>query len=111
MSGDTAALPSTEAPLSLLAGVRRILLHPVFLLCLLAALSVVAYMILRGHNTRPIGSDGFGYYLPLPATFIYHDLSLSFLNDPDRASEIIAQYRFKDGHFQGLAPVGDGYRR
>ncbi len=109
MSGDMAALPA-ETPLSLFASVRRTLLHPVFLLCLLAALSVVAYMMLRGHNTRPIGSDGFGYYLPLPATFIYRDLSLSFLNDPDRAPEIIAQYRFKDGHFQGLAPVGDGYR-
>jgi hypothetical protein len=94
---------------SAVAAVRRLLLHPVFLVCLLAALSVVAYAILGGQNTRPIRSDGWGYYLPLPATFIYGDPSLSFLNAPDLPPEV-AQYRFRDGSWQGLAPEGTGYR-
>jgi hypothetical protein len=88
---------------------RRMLLHPVFMLCLAAALCVVAYAQISGRNTRPIGSDGWGYYLPLPALFIYGDPSLSFLNKPDLPHDV-AQYRAKDGIWQGLSPTDTGYR-
>jgi hypothetical protein len=85
------------------------LIHRVFLSCFAAALCVVAFALISGHNTRPIGSDGWGYYLPLPAFFIYGDPSLSFLNNPDLPQDV-AQYRAKDGIWQGLSPTDTGYR-
>jgi hypothetical protein len=81
--------------------------HPVFLACLAAALAMVSYMILI-HGWGSIGSDGWGYYLPLPATFLHHDLGLSFLNDT-QLPYAIAKYRFPDGSWQGLSPFGTGY--
>ena len=41
----------------------------------LGALGIAAVYYL-GFNNPPIRSDGLGYYLYLPATFIYHDFSL-----------------------------------
>ena len=88
---------------------RRVVLDRVFLTCFAAALLVVAFAQISGHNTRPIGSDGWGYYLPLPALFIYGDPSLSFLNSPDLPHDV-SQYRAADGIWQGLSPWGSGYR-
>lgn len=82
---------------------RRVVLDRVFLTCFAAALLVVAFAQISGHNTRPIGSDGWGYYLPLPALFIYGDPSLSFLNSPDLPHDV-SQYRAADG-------IGRGSRR
>jgi hypothetical protein len=86
---------------------RMMLRHPIFLACLAAALAMVSYMIfIRGWCS--IRSDGWGYYLPLPATFVYHDLGLSFLNDPELPYDV-AKYRFPDGTWQGLSSSGTGY--
>src|SRR4029077_9507147 len=76
--------------------------------CLAAALGMAAKMMIR-HNGRSIASDGWGYYLPLPATFIYGDLGLSFLNAPDLPHQV-DQNRLPDGTWQGLSPSGTGYR-
>jgi hypothetical protein len=93
---------------SSLAAGWRALIHPVFVSCLVAALCVVAYAMLSGHNRRPIASDGWGYYLPLPATLIYGDPGLSFLNDPNLPRDV-AQYRLPGPHWQGLKPACTGY--
>jgi len=57
-----------------------------------------------------IRSDGWGYYLYLPAIFIYHDLHFSFLKSANLPSEV-ARYRATDGIWQGLSgDGGTGYR-
>jgi hypothetical protein len=57
-----------------------------------------------------IRSDGWGYYLYLPAVFIYHDLHFSFLKSASLPSEV-SHYRAADGSWQGLSSdEGTGYR-
>lgn len=46
---------------------------------LLMAAAVVWVYHVRVLNAPKVYSDGFGYYLYLPATFIYHDFSFSFI--------------------------------
>ena len=85
------------------------LTHPVFLGCLLFALVTSAYIFASGKNTRAIASDGWGYYLYLPAVFIYGDIHFGFLNDKPLPPPI-AQYRLGDGSWQGLLSTDTGYR-
>src|SRR5262245_3414680 len=87
------------------AVIVRSLTHPLFIGYLILALSISAYMYPNGLNTRQIASDGWGYYLYLPAAFIYGDLEFSFLNQPD-LPPALAQYRLEDGSWQGLSPTG-----
>jgi hypothetical protein len=108
-SAVASAPPTQGAKGSPLVVFGRLVLHSVFLACLALALCVVAYAQISRHNPRPIGSDGWGYYLPLPALFIYGDPGLSFLNSPDLPPDV-TQYRFKDGSWQGLSATDTGYR-
>src|SRR5215471_4956666 len=47
-----------------------------------AVLAVAAYALIyaRGWADVPIRSDGYSYYVYLPSTFIYHDLTLNTLS-------------------------------
>jgi hypothetical protein len=82
----------------------------VFLSSLLLALGVEAYVYgWISPDRPPIRSDGWGYYLPLPAVFIHGDVTLSFLNASDLPPEV-ERYRLKDGDWQGLSPTQNGFR-
>ena len=65
------------------AAVRRAVIHPVVLASLLAAFALQAYVFLHLGGAPPIRSDGWGYYLHLPAALVWGDLDLSFLKRPD----------------------------
>src|ERR1700722_11403232 len=82
--------------------------HPAFWLPVMLAIGVDAYVYGMHFNDRAIHSDGWGYYLYLPAIFIYGDPHLAFLNLADLPGDI-AHYRFSDGTWQGLWPHGPGY--
>ncbi|THD73076.1 MAG: hypothetical protein E7813_03405 [Bradyrhizobium sp.] len=82
--------------------------HPAFWLPAMLAIGVDAYVYGMHFNGNAIGSDGWGYYLHLPAIFIYGDPHLAFLNLPNLPGDI-AHYRFPDGHWQGLSVHGPGY--
>jgi hypothetical protein len=81
----------------------------VFWAGLLLALVTSAYISGTGRNPRPIASDGWGYYLYLPAVFVYDDLNLGFLKNKDLPRPL-AQYRLSDERWQGLLPTQAGYR-
>jgi hypothetical protein len=82
----------------------------VFISCLVLALAVQAYFLVKMKVGPAIRSDGWGYYLYLPALFIYHDLHFSFLKSASLPSEV-ARYRAADGTWQGLSnDGGTGYR-
>jgi hypothetical protein len=87
----------------------RVAIHPVVLVSLLAAFALQAYVFLHLGGAPPIRSDGWGYYLHLPATLVWGDPWLSFLKRPDLPPDI-AQYHFADGTWQGLFDTGTGYR-
>jgi hypothetical protein len=89
-------------------GVWSVVRHPAFCLPILLALGVDAYVYGNHFNGTAIGSDGWGYYLHLPAIFIYGDPHLAFLNQANLPQDI-AQYRFADGSWQGLSAHGHGY--
>jgi hypothetical protein len=82
---------------------------PAFLISLLLAIGVQAYCVLHLHTDPPIRSDGWGYYLHLPAAFVYGDLHLSFLKTGDLPPDL-ARHRFASGNWQGLSPTETGYR-
>jgi len=82
---------------------------PAFLISLLLAIGVQAYCVLHLHTDPPIRSDGWGYYLHLPAAFVYGDLHLSFLKAGDLPPDL-ARHRFASGNWQGLSPTETGYR-
>lgn len=82
--------------------------HPAFFLPVMLAIAVDAYVYGMNFNGRAIGSDGWGYYLHLPAIFVYGDPHLAFLNRPDLPGDI-ARYRFPDGTWQGLSVHGAGF--
>jgi len=70
---------------------RRIFLLSVAILGIIGIMAVYSMRL----NFPPIRSDGLGYYLYLPATFIYHDLSLQSIaeifnkgNIPDVTSSL-----------------------
>jgi hypothetical protein len=85
-----------------------VIAHPAFWLpiALVVAVSVITDGLRL--DVKRIMSDGWGYYLPLPAVFVYGDPHLAFLNRPDLASDVL-QYRFADGTWQGLHLNGAGY--
>ena len=90
------------------AVVWSIVRHPAFWLPVLLVLaSDAVFYSLQSHHGA-IVSDGWGYYLHLPAIFIHHDPHLAFLNQPDLPDHI-AQYRSADGSWQGLTAHGAGY--
>jgi hypothetical protein len=91
-----------------IAKICRLISHPAFWLPLLLAIGVHLYTDGLRFNVKMILSDGWGYYLPLPAIFVYGDPLLTFLNRPDLASDLL-QYRFPDGTWQGLSVRGAGY--
>ena len=66
-----------------------------FFLLSVAILGIIGIMAVYSLrlNFPPIRSDGLGYYLYLPATFIYHDLSL----------QSIAEV-FNNGHIPDVTP-------
>jgi len=91
-----------------IARVWAIFRHPAFWLPLLTALGIDLYIHGLRFDERMIGSDGWGYYLPLPAIFVFGDPYLVFLHRPDLPGELL-QYRFSDGTWQGLSVHGSGY--
>ena len=90
------------------AGIWLVVSHPAFFLPALLAIGLDFRVYDGQESLRTIGSDGWGYYLHLPAIFIYGDPHLAFLKQPGLPHDIL-QYRFTDGHWQGLSDQGDGY--
>jgi hypothetical protein len=82
--------------------------HPAFWAPLLAAFCGDLYYHGLALEGRAIGSDGWGYYLQLPAIFIHGDPHLVFLNGPDLPQDVL-QYRSPNQHWQGLSVHGAGY--
>jgi hypothetical protein len=76
--------------------------------CFIAALLIDCYVYGYGYNGPPIRSDGFGYYVYLPALFIHHDIFFGFLNDPKFAAALHS-YAFPDLQWSGLAEVPNGF--
>ena len=91
-----------------LAGCWTVVRHPAFWLPLLLAFGIGLYIHGVPFKVRTILSDGWGYYLPLPALFVFHDPHLVFMHRPDLPPDIL-QYRFPDGLYQGLSPYGAGF--
>ena len=91
-----------------LAGIWNVVAHPAFWLPIILVATIDFYMDGLHFGARRIVSDGWGYYLPLPAVFVYGDPHLAFLNRPDLASDVL-HYRFADGTWQGLRVHGIGY--
>jgi hypothetical protein len=92
----------------LLNSVWSIVRHPAFWVPIVVALLVDVSVYNYNFAGTVIGSDGWGYYLHLPAIFVYGDPHLAFLNRPDLPPDVL-HYRFPDGTFQGLSPHGSGY--
>jgi hypothetical protein len=91
-----------------LASALAIVRHPAFWLPIVLAIGADLFMLDRSFDSRIIRSDGWGYYLPLAATFVYGDPHLVFLHRPDLPADVM-QYRFPDGTWQGLSIHGAGY--
>lgn len=92
----------------MITAVRSVVGHPAFWLAMLGALGVDALVYGLRLSPHAIQSDGWGYYLQLPAIFVYGDPHLAFLNRPGLPPEI-AFYHFPDGSWQGLSAHGAGY--
>jgi hypothetical protein len=82
---------------------------PLVLVCFTTALVIDLYVYRNGYNWPPIRSDGFGYYLYLPAIFIHRDIFFNFLNDPAFAAAIRADYPFSDFNWAGLSEQQNGF--
>jgi len=82
---------------------------PLVLVCFTTALVIDLYVYRNGYNWPPIRSDGFGYYLYLPAIFIHRDIFFNFLNDPAFAAAIRADYPFSDFNWAGLSELQNGF--
>ena len=91
-----------------ISSILKIIVHPAFWLPILLTIGIYIYTHGVRFDVKLIGSDGWGYYLPLPAIFVYGDPHLAFLNRPDLASEVLRN-RFPDGTWQGLSVHGAGY--
>ena len=61
---------------------RGFVLVALILIAVSAAIDAKTY--LGRYNGPPIRSDGFGYYLFLPAIFIHHDIYFTFIDTPER---------------------------
>jgi hypothetical protein len=79
------------------------------LACFTTALLIDLYVYKHGYSWPPIRSDGFGYYLYLPAIFIHGDIVFKFFNDPTFAAAIHADYPFSDWSWAGLTAQADGF--
>jgi len=90
------------------ASAWRTISHPAFWVPLLLPIAIYFYSNGLRLDPKMIVSDGWGYYLPLPAIFVYGDPHLAFLNRPDLADAVL-QYRFADGTWQGLSVYRKGY--
>lgn len=82
--------------------------HPAFWLPIGLVAIISLYFDGVRLDIKRIMSDGWGYYLPLPAIFVYGDPHLTFLNRLDLASDLL-QYRWDDGRWQGMLVRGSGY--
>ena len=82
---------------------------PLVLVCFTTALLIDFYVYKHGYNWPPIRSDGFGYYLYLPAIFIHGDIFFKFFNNPAFIAAIHADYPFSDWGWAGLTAHGDGF--
>lgn len=85
-------------PISLFLGV--------LLVILIAGLQNKAYDIKNKENPLPIGWDVYGYYLYLPATFIYNDLGLENNDWIDKTRE---KYKPSTTFYQ--ATQGEGNKK
>jgi hypothetical protein len=79
------------------------------LACFITVLLIDLYVYKNGYNWPPIRSDGFGYYLYLPAIFIHWDLFFNFLNDPAFAGSLRADYPVSDWIWAGLTEQAKGH--
>jgi hypothetical protein len=77
--------------------------------CLVVALLIDLCVYRIGHPGPPIRSDGFGYYIYLPAIFIHHDIFFTFFNDPAAAAVLHTYYPLPDWSWTGLSAHGDGF--
>lgn len=91
-----------------LAAVRSMLLHPAFWVPILLGAAIDAGVYRSWHALDVIRSDGWGYYLPLPAIFVWGDPHLTFLNRADLPAAI-SHYHAANGVWQGLRAVGGGF--
>jgi hypothetical protein len=91
-----------------LAGVGRIVTHPAFWLPIMLVVINSVYLDGLSLDLNKIISDGWGYYLPLPAIFVYGDPHLTFLNRPDLASDVMQPFII-NGRWLGLYADGAGY--
>ncbi|CAN5380068.1 hypothetical protein BH10PSE9_BH10PSE9_09770 [soil metagenome] len=85
--------------------VRRTFAHPVFLASFVLVLVLSSVLYITGKVAHPIKSDGWGYYLHLPAVFIYGDAVFAFVDRPEFPKTAERQ---GDGSWQGLSPLGNG---
>jgi len=90
------------------SAVWKALVHPAFWLPILLVAVIHIGMDGLRLDVKRIMSDGWGYYLPLPAIFVYGDPHLTFLNRFDLPSDLL-QYRTPDGHWQGMLVRDSGY--
>lgn len=90
------------------AAIGRVGSHPAFWVPIAIVLGIHLYTDGLHLHVKRILSDGWGYYLPLPATFAYGDPHLVFLTRLDLPADVL-QYRFPDGSWQGLSIYGAGY--
>lgn len=86
----------------------KVLTHPAFWLPIMLVAAIEIGMDGLRLDVKRIMSDGWGYYLPLPAIFVYGDPHLTFLNRLDLANDLL-QYRSDDGRWQGMLVRGSGY--
>src|ERR1700704_4447827 len=91
-----------------LGGIWKVVTHPAFWMPIILDVTVDVYMDGLRLDVKRIVSDGWGYYLPLPAVFVYGDPHLAFLNRPDLASDFL-QFRWPDGTWHGLHVYRAGY--
>lgn len=75
--------------------------------CCAVALLVDLWVYEAHFNWPPIRSDGFGYYVYLPAIFIHHDPMLRYFTDPAFVAAIHADY--PSTAWNGLSPHGGGF--
>ena len=74
----------------------------------LGALLTNVFTYTNNYNNPPIRSDGFGYYLYLPAIFIYHDVRFRFIPKAIH-SGALKSYPTKTFSWAGLTKNGSGY--
>ena len=84
--------------------IKALLLRPADLVAVIVALLTFATRDFDNPYSRPIDSDGKGYYAYLPAIFIYDDMTFSF------TEEVEMKYYPPDGarRFEFRNDIGEG---